>query len=278
VAGTLIATVLEVGQQGFFARDGDRLLPRSEARGPWSDRMLHGRLLGGIAARAVEAVLGDPAFQPVRLTVDLFKAVGLDPLTTSVTITRDGNRVRAAEVSIEVGGVEAARGSALLLRTGAPPDNPVPGSPPWTDIGPEALEPSTEHPHLVFDLRFVPGHEFGSPGVRKAWYRETRPLVDGEQLTAFQRVALVADYVNPFANMGENGLDYINADLTLYVGRLPVGEWIAVETTEHVASDGVAVSSCRLHDEQGPLGTTHVAAVLNPRMTPAASAAELRQS
>ena len=278
MAGTLIATVPAVGEQGFFEPDGGHLIPRPEARGPWSDRMLHGRLLAGIAARAVEAELGDPGFQPVRLTVDLFKAAGLDPLTTTVTVTRDGNRVRAAEASIEVGGVEAARASTLLLRTAAPPDNPVPGSPAWTDIGPEVLEPSTEHPHLVFDLRFVPGHEFGSPGVRKAWYRETRPLVEGEQLTPFQRVALVADYANPFANMGDHGLDYINADLTLYLGRLPAGEWIAIETTEHVASDGVAVASCRLHDEQGPIGTNHVAAVLNPRMTPAASDEVLRRT
>ncbi len=248
----------------FFDPDGDRLIPRPEARGPWSPDMLHGRLLAGIAARAVEAELGDPDFQPARLTVDLFKAAGLDPLTTNVDVTRNGHRVRAAEVSIEVGGVEVARASSLLLRTSEPPDNLIPASPHWS--GPVPGELSPPDGDIGFDLRFLPGHEFGMPGVRKAWCRENRPLVAGEALTPFQRVSLVGDFANPLANSGANGMDYINADITVYLGRLPAGEWIGVESTEHVAANAVATSSCRLHDEQGPLGTCSVAAVLNPRM------------
>jgi Acyl-CoA thioesterase C-terminal domain/Acyl-CoA thioesterase N-terminal domain len=227
--------------------------------------MLHGRLLAGIAARAVEAELGDAEFQPVRLTIDLFKAAGLDPLTTDVNVTRKGGRVRAAELSIVVGGVEAARASTLLLRIAEPPDNPVPSSPAWTSERPDEL-PTPEAEAVGFDIRFVPGHAFGAPGVRKAWCRENRPLVDGEALTPFQRAALVGDFTNPFANTGRDGLDFINADVTLYLGRPPEGEWIGVETTEHVAANGTAVSSSRLYDETGPIGTSGAASVLTPRM------------
>jgi Thioesterase-like superfamily len=253
-----------VPEPAFFDPDGDRLLPRPEARGPWSPDMLHGRLLAGIAARAVEAELGAPDFQPSRLTVDLFKAVGLDPVTISVNVTRNGNRVRAAEVSIEVGGVEAARASCLLLRTAEPTDNPVPSSPAWS--GPRPDELTRPEADVGFDIRFVPGREFGSAGLRQAWCREDRQLVAGEELTPFQRVALVGDFANPLGNSGRDGMDFINADITVYIARLAGGEWIGVESAEHVDADGVATATCRLYDEQGPLGTTSVAAVLNPRM------------
>ncbi len=140
----------------------------------------------------------------------------------------------------------------------------MPESPAWSSAGPDDIE---DRPGGTgFDVRFVPGQEFGAAGVRRAWCRENRPLVEGDELTSFQRAALVADFANPFANAGEQGLDYINADITLYVGRLPVGEWIGIETTEHVAANGIATSSCRLHDLSGPIGTSAAASVLTPRM------------
>jgi Acyl-CoA thioesterase C-terminal domain/Acyl-CoA thioesterase N-terminal domain len=265
-----------VSDAAFFDSSPDGLVPRPEARGPWSAEMLHGRLLAGIAARAVEAELGDDEFQPARLTIDLFRAAALDLLTTAVTVTRKGNRVRAAEVSIEVGEVEVARSSVLLVRTAEPPDNPVPSSPAWTSEGADELPvPEVD---VGFDIRFVPGHAFGAPGVRKAWCRENRRLVAGEALTPFLRAALVADFANPFANTGANGLDYINADITLYLGRPPEGEWIGVETTEHIAANGVATSSCRLHDGAGPIGTSAAASVLTPRMPDGNSAEVLRRA
>ena len=253
-----------MAEPAFFDPTDSGLQPRAEARGPWSPDMLHGRLLAGIAARAVEQEIGDAEFQPARLTIDLFKAVGLDLLTTDTTVTRRGGRVRAAEVSIVVGGAEAARASALLIRRGETPDNPVPSSPAWSSALPDELTPPDAD--VGFDIRFVPGFVFGTPGVRKAWCRENRPLVAGEALTPFQRIALVGDFANPFANTGRDGLDYINADITLYLARDPEGEWIGIETAEHLAADGVATSTCRMHDLTGPLGTNSVAAVLTPRM------------
>jgi hypothetical protein len=46
------------------------------------------------------------------------------------------------------------------------------------------------------------------------------------------------------------------------------GEWIGTETTQRVAANGVAVAVCTLHDHRGPIGSSTVCAVRNPRMTP----------
>ncbi len=233
--------------------------------------MLHGRLIGGLAARWAEAEIADPDFQPARLTIDLFKAVPLEPVTAEVARTRDGGRVKSVELSIRVGGVEAARSSVLFLLRSEAPENPVHPSQPWSDVLPDELEPPPPGVGAGFDLRFVPGKGFGTAGVRRAWAREDRPLVGDEDLTPFQRAGLVGDFANPLGNSSEGGIDYINADFTLYLARLPDGEWLGLETTEHVDADGVAVAACVVHDLTGPLGTTTVAAVRNPRMVPASA-------
>jgi acyl-CoA thioesterase len=72
---------------------------------------------------------------------------------------------------------------------------------------------------------------------------------------------VAADFASPFANAGEQGLAYINSDVTLYLHRLPVKEWIGFEVVNHHATDGVAIGECSLYDQQGPIGTSTVAAL-----------------
>lgn len=67
--------------------------------------------------------------------------------------------------------------------------------------------------------------------------------------------------VSPYANSGDAGLRYINSDVTLHLHRLPVGEWIGLETTDHQATRGVAYGAARLYDEEGLIGATSCVAV-----------------
>ena len=90
---------------------------------------------------------------------------------------------------------------------------------------------------------------------------EVRDLVEGTPLTPFVRVAVAADFASPFANAGDQGLGYINSDVTLYLHRLPVKEWIGFEVVNHHATDGIAIGECWLYDQQGPIGTSTVAAL-----------------
>jgi hypothetical protein len=94
-----------------------------------------------------------------------------------------------------------------------------------------------------------------------------RDCVGGEPLTPFVRVALAADFTSPFANSGDKGLSYINADITLYLHRLPETGWIGFETMNHQATDGVSIAECWLYDEAGPIGTSSVAALAQRRMS-----------
>jgi hypothetical protein len=253
----------------FFKPTDGGLEPHPDARGPWSDDMMHGRLLAGLAAWAIERDHGQGGFAPVCLTVDLYRSPAMATTTVETSLVRGGGRVRAVDAFITVGGQEVARASTLWLkRTSAPEgEDQLPRSAAW-DAPPAdtcaLASPSTD----AFEVRPVDDRGFGSPGPepRRVWLRDWRALVAGSALTPFVRAALAADFASPLAHSGPEGIDYINADLTLHLGRLPNGEWIGIETGDRVAADGASVAQCLFFDEDGPIGFSSVCAVVTARM------------
>ena len=228
---------------------------------------MHGRLLAGLAAWAIEREHGIEGFVPVRLTVDLYKSPRMETTAVTTNVVRAGGRVRAIDASMHVGGVEVARASSLWLRRADPvADEGVPHTDAWDAPAPDTAEVEFGG---AFEVRGIGGRAFGAPMPRRSWLRDTNELVAGEAMTPFVRAALAADFASPLANSSPTGLDYINADLTLHLGRLPEGEWIGIEVADRVARDGVSVAYCRFHDAAGPIGWSTVCAVLNARLSPA---------
>ncbi|MEV0383616.1 thioesterase family protein [Nonomuraea sp. NPDC050643] len=246
----------------FFTREKDELVPAPHARGPWSPDMLHGRLLGGLAARAIEEHHAEPGLRFARLTVDLFRNSPLLPVTVETVLIRDGRRIRVADATISTAQGVIGRAGAVLLREGEHPegeraivtpawDEPAPDGPPVTGTG---WTPP-------FDLwRLTP---WGEPGPARVWMRERYPLVDDEPLTPIVRLALAADFASPLSNAQPDGLRFINADYTMTLARPLEGELIGVEGTGHVGAGGVATGQVTMHDTAGPLGFCVVTAVAN---------------
>jgi hypothetical protein len=226
--------------------------------------MLHGRLLAGLAARELEHHHLDGGFSMARMTVDLFSVVPMEPVTLRATRVRDGRRVRAVDVVVACAGRDVARASALLLVASGSPSGAVWGLPPWDAPPPSTLasDPRRAEAEAMGapELRFI-GRAFDGQGPYRAWLREPWPLVDGEDLTPYVRAVIAADVCNPLSNWGERGLEFINADLTLYLARPPEGEWIGLEVTDHLDRGGLAVGQCRVHDTTGPIGHVQVSAV-----------------
>ncbi|MEQ4725655.1 acyl-CoA thioesterase domain-containing protein [Nonomuraea sp. B19D2] len=250
----------------FFTQKQSELVPAPHARGPWSPDMLHGRLLGGLAARAIERRYAQPGLHLARLTVDLFRSSPMVPVTVETSLIRSGRRILVADAIISTDQGPIGRAGAVLLRQGEQPDgaqtfvtpawdSPPPDGPPPVD-GPTTWTPP-------FDLWRVT--EWGKPGSGRAWLRESYQLVDDEPLTPLVRAALAADFASPLSNVSTGGrLGFINADYTLTLARLPAGELIGVETTGHLSADGVATGQVTMHDTAGPFGFCVVTAVANP--------------
>jgi acyl-CoA thioesterase len=258
-----------VTEQRAFLEEIDRsFAPGDQARGPWGEDSLHGRILAGLFAREFERAYGAADFQFSRLTVDLFRMPRMQPLSVQVEAIREGRRIRAVAGSIQSGGVEIARATAILLRRSETTPGKVWKPAPWDAPLPDEIEPPPRRGEgwvPAWEMRSFSGPAFGGSGQKRAWLRDTRELVAGEPLSPFVRVALAADIASPMANSGDAGLEYVNADITLYLHRLPVGEWLGWEVATHQNESGVAVGGCTIYDEQGAVGSSTVCAVSNTR-------------
>ena len=251
---------------GAFPYENGRFVPGESARGPWGANELGGGLITGLLAHAVESHV-DGSLHPARLTFDMYRPVPRGPLTMSSRVVRDGRRIRVVDISLAHEGSEVSRASALLIRRTEEPPGEVARPPSSTVSGPGGIAPdrwpgqgpasgSIENR----SLRPTGGAE---PAAR--WTRLTRPIVDGVPLTPLVRAATAAEAASPVSNRSPVGLYFKNADTTLYMHRLPEGEWICLEVVARESAAGVAVGECALHDERGIFGRSVVGCVATPR-------------
>ncbi|WP_246052789.1 acyl-CoA thioesterase domain-containing protein [Actinocorallia herbida] len=274
------------GIEAFFALEGDTFFPGRHAIGPWGADMMNGRTVGGILAHRLEDRHGDPAFQPARLTVDLLRPTGMAPFTVRTTSVREGRRIRIADAElVQVGHVTARASLVLLRRSEQPPGEVWQAADPIGAPLPPAEVPESRHELLMWPFghgEFDAGNRMSvwEGGARKgAWLRENRALVEGVELTPFVRAALAGDVASPLTGWGTAGLQYINADYTLTLSRLPEGPDIGLQAVSHLSVDGVATGSVTVYDRLGPIGTCSIIALANsaaafyiPRPTDGAAA------
>lgn len=267
------ATPIGIDAPFFSVGDNGTLVPRPHARSPWAADMMHGRLLAGLAARHVEQHHLDEGLRPARLTIDLFRSPTMAPVTESSRVLRAGRRIKVVEVVQTIDEVEVARTVVVLMRTGPHPEGEVWTPDAWDVPGPDEVAEPPDSPFrrmTSLDVRAIDGMGMGSDGQRRVWLRDTSDLVEGEATSAFERLAMAADFASPLANSAPTGLRFINGDITVLVGRLPVGEWIGIEVGAHIGHEGIAVARCDLYDRDGRVAFVDVSAVTTAPMTPPA--------
>jgi hypothetical protein len=257
---------------GFFHAEGDTLVPAAFATSPWGN-VLHGRLIGGLTARAAEQARAEaPELACGRLTVDLFRSVPLAPVRVTTSLVRKGRRIVVLDVTVEQDGAPAGQGRAVLLRRSEQPDGTFRPVPAWDAPAPAQLGPprpaSTGRWTAPWESWPVGGPVDGPGGVMSGgmWVRDIHPLVTGESLTPLVRLAMAADIASPVSHYSSRGLSFINADYTVYLGREPRGEHVGIQPCGHISELGVAAGQCVVHDERGAVGFVTTAAVANPAM------------
>lgn len=246
----------------FFSRDGAGFIANPVSRGPWNPQSLHGRVVIGLLAFAIEERCGSPDFVPARLTVDMYRLPDFSPLSVETRIVRDGHRIKVVDAELFSAGVSVGRATSQLLRRTEAPAGQVWSPPNWDAPLPSALPDPDPRQALggMWKIKPITG-QMGTLGPRRLWMAEVRELVGGTPLTPWVRAALASDFASPFANAGDKGLAYINTDVTLYLAREPRGEWIGFEVANHQAADGVAVGECWAYDTDGPIGSASVCAL-----------------
>ncbi len=245
-------------------------IPDVSSHAPWSTDMLHGRLIGGLAARAAENAVGTSDRRIARLTVDLFRPAGITPVQLITATIRKGRRIEVVDVTVSSGGQDVARASALILATSAEPPGNIwqPERSTWPDPATmSGVVDGGAHPDDGWLVHEVEGG-FGTGRRTRVWTNDTRPLVDDEPMSSLVRAAVSGDLACPLANSSDDGLRYINADYTLVLGRYPVGTWVGLEVAQQIAADGIALASCTLVDTHGPFATSTGSSVTTGPLRP----------
>ncbi|HEX2591979.1 MAG TPA: acyl-CoA thioesterase domain-containing protein [Rhizomicrobium sp.] len=256
-----------MNNEAFFKREGETYLPTEAGRGPWNPNSLHGRVVIGLLGHELERVEGGGDWMPARLTVDMYRLPDFSPITAVTRVVRGGRRIKLVDCELISGGKSVARGTCQFLIRSENAPGKTWSPPKWDAPLPETLPPPPpgQFGQRMWKMRNVSDWFGSNEGRRGAWMAEIREIVEGVPLTPFSRVAVAADFTSPLANRAEDTLGYINTDVTVYLHRLPVSEWIGFERVNHHATDGVAIGECFLHDIEGPIGSASCAALRQSR-------------
>ena len=228
-------------------------------QGPWDSNAQYGGTPAALLTWAVERV---PTLVPMRIarfTIDMHRPVPLGRLSIETQVVREGKRLQIVVAIIRDPAVSRSlRATALRFRLGAGPQTQPPTrawrrSRPRLRAGPGAAA-STARPQRL--RRRPESRDAGGSSAATSWYRATCPVIAGEQPSPMVRLAWASDFT---ANSG-NYLDLsrwsaINADLTINLGRAPVGEWTGVATRAWYPHDGIGHARADLFDTDGLVGT-----------------------
>ena len=248
----------------------DRFQATELTRGPWDPGLQHAGPPAALLGRAVERHGDRGDLQVARVTFEIMRPLPIAELRVATRLLRGGRSVELVEATLLAGEAEVMRATALRVRT-ADLDLPAGLVPGPRLPGPDAGRSMPFFPtgqevgyHTAMDVRFVAG-SFLELGPATVWMRMGHPLVPDEAPSPLCRVLVAADSGNGVsAALDYRRWRFINPDLTVYLMRLPAGDWVALEAAT-TASAGVGLADTTLHDEQGPVGRAAQALLIDRR-------------
>lgn len=245
------AVFVPVGDQTFLATE--------LARGPWDPAAQHGGAPAALLMRAFERLTSSDELVLARVTYEFLRSVPLGELEVRASVLRPGRRVQLLEASIlSADRTEVVRARALQIRRADADHAPESARPPAGPAQAAASDFSPAHRPMfgtdAMEIRFLDG-KFSAPGPSTGWFRLRVPLVGGEPTSPLQSLAAAADFGNGISAIvpWDDHL-FINPDLTVYVEREPVGEWICLQAQTRIAPGGVGIAESQLFDERERLG------------------------
>jgi hypothetical protein len=257
--------------ESIFQRLGDgRFTPTEAALGPWSDQALHGSPPTMLMAREIERFPTDQDMLVSRLTVELLRPVGRVPLSVRSRLVRPGRKVQIVEASLWNGEQEVARATALRIRRAEvqvpePHDElPHPG-PDDLDAWSGTWSRTDAYHVLGVEVRGPALGEESGPGW--CWFQLRLPLVPEEEPSPLVRICAAADFPNGISYVVDpRKMAFVNPDLTLYVLRPPVDNWVMVDARTWLESSGTGVAEGALYDRRGRIGRSMQGLLVEPRV------------
>ena len=242
----------------FFIRDGDCYVPTGLGPSFWDATKQGGGTICGLVAQVLDQIATPVPMLPMRLTLDIYAAVPMAPLTLRTRLLRQGQRVQLAELELDAEGRTYARATLLRVRTEGAEDQMEPLTHPFPS------NPQGVRRALAESIRIAGSADEPGPGA--VWMRVVTPMIAGEPINPLACVAAAADWgttVSPPASHGE--WTFANLDVSIHLSRLPRSDWMLLDGTSEVAGNGTGLTHLRMGDRHGMFGTAHHSLFLNRR-------------
>ncbi|MDX1886684.1 thioesterase family protein [Mycolicibacterium sp. 120270] len=233
-------------------------------RSNWDPQIQHGSPPLALMTKLIEELSDKTAGSAMRIgrvSMDILGAVPVAPVRVRAWVERPGNRIAllsAEMVAARPGGTDraVARASAWFLATTDTADVATDRFPPLVegeaDPSPHSWAGAPGYLESI-DWRRQPALDNGSA---VAWMSPLARLVDDEDMTQMQRLALVVDCANGAgAAIDPAAFVFMNTDTTMHVHRVPVGNDFALRARGSIGPDGIGVTTAEIFDRQGFIGT-----------------------
>ncbi|WP_018296627.1 thioesterase family protein [Corynebacterium lubricantis] len=274
--------------QGSFQKDGSthyEFAPTEHTASPWGTTLQHGAPPAALLTHALELEAANAGLihgRFSRVTTEILSAVPLTPLTATARVVRPGKRISLLEAVVHdpATGRDVIKGSAWWLHTQELPEL-------RRELAPKIPAPADTKRDDVFFNRWsgayidtievrramiprpdissrtpVPGFEGALSEVWEAgafyWVKTDASVIAGQPDTPWLQVAKIVDSANGLGTgLSPEQWSFMNVDTSIYLNRLPVGEWIGILPDANYGPDGIGVTISRIYDEHGPIGTTN---------------------
>jgi hypothetical protein len=231
-------------------------------RSNWTPDIQHGSPPLALLTKHIEDLAAGTPLRIGRVTLDILGAIPVSTVKVRAWVERPGTRISmmTAEMLAERpdGSWRAvARVSAWLIATSETRDAATDRYAPLVEGEavpvPHSWEGATGYLETV-DWRRQRTDD-GADAV--VWLAPLVPLIDGEETTPLQRLAMVVDSANGAgAVLDPKAFVFMNTDTTVHLHRLPAGNDFALRARGSIGPDGIGVTTAELFDRQGFIGTS----------------------
>ena len=256
--------------EAVYKLTGNIAESRQWAAGPWSADQQHGSAPSSLIAHTVEQIPAPQPMRVARMTIDLMRPVPVAPLEIKTQILREGRKIQLVGVQLFAAGVEVVRANVLRIRAqdvALPPE--AAARPVIVPLPQDDGKPTVTHARNPFlsglSMQEVSGG-FLKSGPGAIWFRADRPIIEGIAMTPLMRAAVTADFCNGASSVLDfTKYTFINADLTISLARMPVGEWILLDAESWIGENGAGIAFAGLADAHGYFGRSIQSLVIEPR-------------
>lgn len=249
----------------YVALGGGRFRATERTSGPWDPAHQHAGPPSALLLRAFERMASELVI--ARMTVEILGPVPIGELLVETSVERPGRSVELLAGSLSAGGRGVMRARAWRVRpspVGTPAEAAPVALPDSEDVPPPMLGEAYGYARAV-EWRWVRG-DWADRGPATVWTRMRIPLVEGEEPSPRQRVAVVADSGNGASNVLDwDRFLFINTELSVHFLREPVGEWVLLDAATQLAEGGAGLASSVLSDRTGPVARGAQSLLVAPR-------------